>query len=191
MNSEKKKGKIIVITGPSGVGKGTIISTILKDLDNVVLSISATTRKPRPGEQDGVQYYFKTVDEFKQLIESDSLLEWAQFADNYYGTLYSSVEKELNLGNDVILEIEVQGALNVKSKVPKAILIFIKPPSFEELAQRLISRATESAEVVEKRLSIAKNELKFAEKFDYQIVNDKLDVAIKDLENLILHIRNS
>lgn len=191
MNSEKKKGKIIVITGPSGVGKGTIISTIVKDLDNVVLSISATTRKPRPGEQDGVHYYFKTVDEFKQLIESDSLLEWAQFADNYYGTLYSSVEKELNLGNDVILEIEVQGALNVKSKVPKAILIFIKPPSFEELAQRLISRATESAEVVEKRLNIAKNELKVAEKFDYQIVNDKLDIAIKDLENLILHIRNS
>lgn len=190
LNNEKRKGKIMVLTGPSGVGKGTIISSILKNLEDIVLSISATTRKPRPGEQDGVQYYFKTVDEFKKLIDSDKMLEWAQFADNYYGTLYSSVEKELELGNDVVLEIDVQGALQVKSKLPDAILVFICPPSFEELKHRLVNRQTESSEVIEKRLNIAKSELDMAEKFDYQIVNDKLDIAIKDLQNLILRIRN-
>jgi len=191
LNSKKTKGNVIVVTGPSGVGKGSIISKVLDDLKGIVLSISTTTRSPRPGEKDGVHYYFKSIDEFKELINTGKMLEWAKFADNYYGTFKDTVEKELEIGNDVLLEIDVQGALNVKKQMPEAILIFIYPPSIEELKRRLTGRNTESAEVIQKRLNIALNELKMAEKFDYKIINDNLDNAIKDLEKLILIARNN
>ena len=191
LNSKKTKGNVIVVTGPSGVGKGSIISKVLDDLKGIVLSISTTTRSPRPGEKDGVHYYFKSIAEFKELINTGKMLEWAKFADNYYGTFKDTVEKELEIGNDVLLEIDVQGALNVKKQMPEAILIFIYPPSIEELKRRLTGRNTESAEVIQKRLNIALNELKMAEKFDYKIINDNLDNAIKDLEKLILIARNN
>ncbi|MGD9580349.1 MAG: guanylate kinase [Vampirovibrionia bacterium] len=182
-------GNVIVLTGPSGVGKGTIVKQILKKHDDVVLSVSATTRKPRPGETDGVEYYFKSVEEFKSLIEENQMLEWAVFADNYYGTYKAAVEKLVKEGKDVILEIEVQGAMQVKDKLPEAHLVFISPPSLEELKTRLVGRATEPQEVVAKRLKIAEEELSLKDSFTYQVINDDVETAVKDLEAVIMMIR--
>lgn len=182
-------GNVIVLTGPSGVGKGTIVKQILQKHEDVVLSVSATTRAPRPGETNGVEYYFKTADEFKQLIEDDQMLEWAVFADNYYGTFKEAVQKLVDEGKDVILEIEVQGAMQVKDKLPEAQLVFISPPSLEELQSRLVGRATEPPEVVSKRLNIAEQELSLKDQFTYQVINDDVETAVKDLESVIMTIR--
>lgn len=184
-----RKGNVIVFTGPSGVGKGTILSDVLKRLDDVVYSVSATTRSPRPGEKDGVHYYFKSKDEFKMLIEKGQMLEWAEFAGNYYGTFIAAVEEVVNMGKDVVLEIEVKGAMQVKEKMPEASMIFISPPSDDELRARLRGRGTEPDDVVAKRLAIAENELSLRDKFDYNVVNDKLDNAISKVENIILSLR--
>lgn len=189
MSEPKRKGNILVITGPSGVGKGTIVSEILKRHNDIVFSVSATTRPIRPGEIYGVNYYFKTVEEFKSLINQGQMLEWAVFADNYYGTYTVAVEKEINKGNDVILEIEVQGAMQVKNKIPESVLIFITPPSLKELESRLKKRATEPDDIINKRISIAQQELSMKDKFDYLILNDNLEQAIVDLENTIMNLR--
>ena len=190
MSVPQRRGNIIVITGPSGVGKGSIVKQILAKHKDIVLSVSATTRSIRPGETDGVEYHFISIDEFKTLIDDQQMLEWAIFADNYYGTFKKAVDKEIYDGNDVILEIEVQGAMQVINNLPQAVLIFILPPSLDELKARLIGRATEPPEVVQKRLSVAESELKMQDKFQYKVVNDKLDRAIAEVDDIIMALRD-
>lgn len=176
-----RKGTLLVLSGPSGSGKGTLVKEYTEKHDDVFVSVSATTRNPREGERYGVNYFFMTVDEFRQKIEENGFLEYAQFCENYYGTPRESVEQKLNEGCDVILEIDVQGALQVKENCPDAVLVFTAPPSYQILRERLIGRGTESMEVIEKRLSAAAEELSQAEKYDYIIINDKIDVAAEEL----------
>ena len=184
--TNNRKGTLFVISGPSGTGKGTVIKALLENhKDDVFLSISATTRSPRDGETDGVHYYFKTQDEFQSMIENNGLLEWACFCGNYYGTPKKSVDDMLENGIDVILEIEIQGAMKLKDKDVCAKYIFILPPSFEELKQRLIGRQTENPDVIEKRLETAKGELPYAEKYDYVVVNDDVEKAVYRIESII------
>lgn len=186
MLRNKRKGTLFIISGPSGTGKGTVIKELLKNHEkDVFLSISATTRAPRDGEADGIHYHFKTHDEFKTMIDNDGLLEWACFCGNYYGTPKKTVDDMLENGVDVILEIEIQGAMKIKEKDIGAKYIFILPPSFEELKQRLIGRQTESADVIEKRLETAKGELPYAEKYDYVVVNDDVEKAVGRIESII------
>jgi guanylate kinase len=179
-------GKLIVISGPSGVGKGTICKLLLeKHPKRLVCSISATTRPPRAGEIDGVNYVFLSVAEFVQRIENDEFLEWAKVYDNYYGTLKSQVDSRLASGINVILEIDTVGGANVKAKLPQAISIFLLPPDEEELKRRLIGRATDSQDVIEKRLACLEKELKDGASYDYQVVNDDLDQAVAEIEKII------
>jgi guanylate kinase len=178
------KGKLYIIAGCSGVGKGTLLALFLKKNPQIKLSISATTRLPREGEKDGVNYFFVSKEEFKQSVKNNEFLEWAEFSGNFYGTKKSFVEKTLNKGIDLILEIEVQGAKQVKEKMSDAISIFIMPPSFKELEARLRGRHTESEEAIEKRLHEAKREIEAGKMFDYQITNDNLDEALKNLQRI-------
>lgn len=189
MSNPLNKGNIIVLTGPSGVGKGAIVSRITKKHSDIVLSVSATTRKPRPKEVEGINYFFVTIDEFNALVKSGEMLEWAEFAGNFYGTPKAALEKEVHKGNDVILEIEVQGALTVKNVLPDCVMIFILPPSIDELKKRLVNRATEPEEIIQKRLNIALSELEFKHEFQYNVVNDNLDIATETVENIILNHR--
>ncbi|MBP1581592.1 MAG: guanylate kinase [Oscillospiraceae bacterium] len=179
------KGQLIVFSGPSGVGKGTVLKEFLQHRDNVSLSISATTRQPRPGEENAVHYYFLTREEFEQRIAENNMLEYAQYNGNYYGTPKDKVEEALEQGRDIILEIEVQGALLVKEKCPNALLVFVMPPSWQELRDRLTGRGTEDAETIEKRLNIAQGELKQAIHYDYILVNDQVEAAAKRLEHIM------
>lgn len=179
------KGTLYVFTGPSGAGKGTLLSEIRKGDDRLFLSISATTRAPRPGEIDGVHYYFLKKADFEKKISENAFLEYAGYVDNYYGTLAAPVDRMLEDGKDVILEIEVQGAMQVKTKRPDAVMVFIAPPSFEELAARLRGRGTEDEEKVQKRLSIAQQELKSIDRFDFVVVNDEIERAARELRAII------
>lgn len=178
-------GRLFVISGSSGVGKGTVIKEFLKKHPDFKLSVSCTTRNPRDGEVDGINYFFLTGDEFKQCIERDEFLEWAEFSGNMYGTQKAYVERKLNEGKNLILEIDTQGALKVKSIMPEAQLIFILPPSVEELEARLRGRHTETEEAIQKRLETVKSEMKNAEHFDYKIVNDSIDNAVIEIERII------
>ena len=177
-------GDIYVVSGPSGAGKGTLLTKVMPQLDNVWLSVSATTRAPRIGEQDGVQYFFISKEEFDRLISLDGLLEWALVHGECYGTVRSEVEDRLNRGMDVILEIDPQGAFQVLAKVPDAKLIFIEPPSIRELEQRLKKRGTEDGKAIQKRMADSKELLKSRERYQYIIVNDDLDKASKELLSL-------
>ncbi len=179
------KGTIIVFSGPSGVGKGTVLNELLKDKDEFVLSISATTRSPRKGEVDGVNYFFLSKEEFLNKVSSDSMLEYAQYCENFYGTPKAYVEENINSGKNVILEIDVQGALQVKKNKPEAVSVFIMPPSIEVLEKRLRGRGTDEEEVIQKRLAIAINEIKQAEKYDYIVINDELNDCINDIKTII------
>lgn len=177
--------KLFVISGSSGVGKGTVIGGFLKRNPQFTLSISCTTRKMRPGEVDGVNYFFLSKDEFKNCIDNDKFLEWAEFAGNFYGTKQKYIHQCLEEGKNLILEIDTQGAIQVKQKMPEAVLIFIAPPSFEILEKRLRGRHTEDEETIQKRLEAVKKELERAENFDYRVINDDVDRAIQNLEDII------
>ncbi len=179
------KKQLIVFSGPSGVGKGTVLKSFMEGRDDIALSISATTRGPRAGEEHGVHYYFLTKEEFEERIEKDLMLEYAQYNSNYYGTPKDKVDEALAQGKDMILEIEVQGALKVKEKCPNALMIFVMPPSWEVLRDRLTGRGTEDAETIEKRLKIAKQEIAQAVHYDYILVNDTVEAAAARLETII------
>lgn len=181
-NEEKKaRGLLVVFSGPSGVGKGTIMRPFLEENPRVRYSISATTRPPRPGEENGVNYFFMSKEEFEGLVEEGKMLEHACYSGNYYGTPRDAVEQELAAGNDVVLEIEVQGAQQVRRRCPDCVSVFVMPPSFQELANRLVGRKTESAEVIANRLAIAKREIDLAYEYDYILLNDQIDEAVHKL----------
>lgn len=179
-----KKGVLIVISGFSGVGKGTVVKKLIEKY-RYSLSVSATTRAPRPGETDGVDYHFKTVAEFQNLIDYNGFIEWAQYVENYYGTPRKFVEDELAKGNNVILEIEVQGAMHIKEQYPDAVLIFITAPDAGILKQRLEGRGTEEEKVIAKRLKRAYEETDDMAEYDYLVVNDDLDTCVEDIHSVI------
>lgn len=178
------KGLLIVVSGPSGCGKGTVLSEVLKN-DDFYYSVSATTRMPREGEVDGIQYHFMTKSEFEKLIDNNGMLEYASYCDNYYGTPRKAVEDMRCLGKDVILEIEVKGAMKVMQSCPDAVFVFILPPSVNELERRLRKRGTEAEDKIIKRLREACDEIKCAEKYNYIIVNGELEKAVDDLKAVI------
>lgn len=186
MNKNSCKKKLFVISGSSGVGKGTVLKGFLAKNPNFMLSISCTTRAPRKGEVDGVNYFFLTKEEFQNCIDNNKFLEWAEFAGNRYGTKKKYINQCLDEGKDIILEIDTQGALQVKKQMPEAVLIFICPPSIETLENRLRGRHTEDESTIQRRLQEVKIELERAENFDYKVVNDDLDNAIAELENIIV-----
>ena len=177
--------KLFVISGSSGVGKGTVIKEFLKRNTDYKLSVSCTTRNPRAGEVHGENYFFLTRDEFKACIERNEFLEWAEFSGNMYGTQRPYIEEKLAQGKNIILEIDTQGALKVKKIMPEAILIFILPPSFEELEARLRGRHTETEEAIQKRLESTKLEMENSKAFDYQVVNDSIENAVLQLEQIM------
>ena len=184
---QNRKGLLLVISGPAGVGKGTINLSLISRNSDIRMSVSATTRQPRPGEIDGVHYFFKTEEEFQKMIESGAFLEYMRvFNTHYYGTPKSFVEQELAEGRSVILEIDVQGAMRVKAAYPDAVLIFIAPPSMSELKSRLIHRGTESSEAIERRFETAYHEMELVDRYDYVVVNDILDLAIARTEDIIV-----
>ena len=187
MEQAVKRGTLLVLSGPSGTGKGTVCGVVRDHLgDAVRYSISATTRKPRTGEEHGREYFFFSKEEFEALRDQNGFLEWAQVYDNYYGTPRAFVEEVLASGKDCILEIDPQGALQVRKATDEAVLVFIAPPSLEELRNRLTGRGTESAEEVEKRLSCAESELAYRDKYDYIIVNDDVETAAAKMEAILL-----
>ena len=181
----EQKGILIVISGFSGAGKGTLVRALLKKYDEYVLSISMTTRTPRQGEQEGVEYFFTDREHFEETVERDGLVEYAQYCGNYYGTPKAYVEEQLAAGRNVILEIEIQGALKVKKKYPECLLIFVTPPNVEELERRLVGRGTESREIIKKRMSRAVEDSEGVEAYDYIVVNDRLEECVEEIHYLV------
>ncbi len=181
MLRKKTKGQLIVLSGPSGVGKSTVISELLSQREGIHFSISFTTRQPRVGEADGVNYFFVTRETFEGMIANDELLEYAEYVNNYYGTSLKHIQEKLDAGIDVLLDIEVQGAAKVRAKCPDAVFIFIVPPSFEELSRRLHRRATDQEEVIQGRLRKAREEYREIPNYDYLVVNDKVSDAAAEI----------
>lgn len=179
------KGLLIVLSGPSGVGKGTVCSVLRHKMPELVYSVSATTRKPRQGEIDGINYFFKSNEQFQDMIARDALLEYAEYVGNYYGTPRDFVDKTIAEGKDVILEIEVQGALKVKEKFPEGVFIFLLPPSLDELKQRITGRGTETASVIDHRMSVAVDEMALIHHYDYAVVNDEIDAACHRIQSIV------
>ena len=179
------KGVLVVVSGFSGSGKGTIMKRLLEKYDNYGLSISATTRQPREGETHGKEYFFQTTEEFEEMIKQGQLIEYAQYVGNYYGTPKAYVEEQRNRGKDVILEIEIQGAMKIKEQYPDTVLLFVTPPSAEELKRRLVGRGTETEDVIESRLVRAVQESEGMELYDYLIVNDDLETCVDEVHAII------
>jgi guanylate kinase len=184
------KGKLLVFSAPSGAGKTTIVRSVLKEFPELAFSISATTRKKRETEVDGEHYFFITEDEFKKKVDNDEFVEWEKFYDYYYGTLKSHIEDLIDNGINVVLEVDVKGALNIKQVYPDSVLIFVMPPSFDTLKERLIKRNTESEEDLSKRLERVELELSYKDKFENVIVNDDLEKAKNEAKNIIKNILN-
>ena len=185
MNQKKERGQLIVLSGPSGVGKSTVIAELFAQRSNIYFSVSYTTRQPRVGEQDGVNYNFVSREEFERMIADDELLEYAEYVDNYYGTSMKLIQEKLDAGIDVLLDIEVQGAAKVRARCPDALFIFIIPPSFEELSRRLHRRNTDSEEVIAGRLAKARQEFREIPKYDYLVINDKVSNAVHEIEAIL------
>ena len=182
----QQRGLLIILSGPSGVGKGTVRAAIFKDNKfNYVYSVSATTRQSRPGEVDGVDYYFVSKEQFKQYIEEDALLEYAEYVGNYYGTPIQKIEENLAAGNDVFLEIEVQGALKVRERMPEGIFIFLAPPSLDQLKSRITGRGTDREDVILERMQMAKEEIEMMQHYDYVVVNDTVEHAVEKVNAII------
>lgn len=180
-----KSGLLVVVSGPSGCGKGTVLKQLIENDEHVFYSVSATTRSPRVGEVDGVHYYFISKEQFEEKIASGGMLEYASYVGNYYGTPKQAVEEKCAAGYDVILEIEVQGAMQLREKCPDAVFVFIIPPSMEELEHRLVNRQTETQEVIQNRLNTARTELQFAPKYDYIVVNQTVEQAVSDIRAIL------
>ena len=180
-----QKGLLVVISGASGTGKGTVCKKLLEEIPTLFYSISATTRKPRAGETDGVEYFFVTVEEFKNWIAEEKFLEYAEVYGNFYGTPIHKIEERLLRGEDVLLEIDIQGALNVMKKRPDGVFIFLLPPSLEELSNRIKGRGSESPETFSRRFNAAKNEISTGEKYQYVVVNDTVDAAVEKVKSII------
>ena len=181
-----ERGLLIVLSGPSGVGKGTVRKAIFESDDNdFQYSVSMTTRNKREGEIEGVDYYFRTREEFEALIEAGEMLEYAEYVGNYYGTPLSYVQKTLDQGKDVFLEIEVQGAKQVKEKVPDGVFIFLTPPDLAELRSRITGRGTDSAEVIDERMRVAREEIEMMALYDYAVVNDEVPLAVQRIKDII------
>ncbi|MEI4788982.1 guanylate kinase [Bacillus sp. FJAT-53060] len=188
----KERGLLIVLSGPSGVGKGTVRQAIFSQEDTKFeYSISVTTRKPREGERNGVDYFFKTREEFEDMIKNKKLLEWAEYVENYYGTPVDYVEQTLSEGKDVFLEIEVQGALQVREAFPEGLFIFLAPPSLSELQNRIITRGTESEDLIRNRMAAAKEEIEMMDAYDYVVENDDVELACERIKAIVLaeHLR--
>lgn len=183
---QENQGNLVVLSGPSGVGKGTICRALLENDDNIQLSISATTRKARVGETDGKEYFFYAKEQFEELMKAEAFLEWARVFDNYYGTPRAYVQEVLAQGKDCLLEIDVQGAMQVKQKCPTAIFIFLVPPSQEELARRITCRGTEDEAEIQKRLHKAAEEMAHVQDYDYVVVNDSIDLATEKVRAILL-----
>lgn len=184
--TRSRRGILTVVSGFSGAGKGTVMKELLARYPGqYALSISATTRAPRTGERDGIEYFFKTKEQFEQMIKDEALVEYAQYVGNYYGTPKAYVEEQLNAGRDVILEIEIQGALKVKERFPDTLLLFIMPPSAAELKNRLVGRGTETMDKIHSRLARAVEEADFMDSYDYLIINDSLEECVEELHNMI------
>ena len=187
----KRKGILIVVSGFSGAGKGTLVKRLVEEYDGYALSISATTRQPRPGEKDGREYFFLQKEQFEAKIAENGLIEYACYCDNYYGTPREYVERRLEEGKDVILEIEIQGALKIKRQYNDALLLFVMPPSTAELRRRLVGRGTETEEVIDKRMRRAAEEAEGIEEYEYIVVNDDLEVCVRQLHEIITAAHNT
>ena len=181
----EEKGILFILSGPSGVGKGTVRQRLFEQETHLKYSVSATTREKRAGEQEGIDYFYTTKEQFEAMIQNGELLEHAQYVENYYGTPRAYVEEQLEKGNDVFLEIEVQGALQVKENFPEGVFIFLFPPSLEELKNRIIGRGTESDELVRNRLKEAEKEIRMMSEYDYVVVNDDVDQAVQKIKAVI------
>lgn len=183
--AEGDRGSLIVLSGPSGVGKGTVCAALRRRSKELVYSVSATTRAPRAGETDGVNYFFKSREQFQAMIDRGELLEWAEYVGNFYGTPMSFVKQTIESGRDIILEIEVQGALQVQRNFPDAVFIFLLPPSLHELRNRIVTRGTESEETIRSRMNVALEEIGLLEHYDYAIVNDEVEAACCRIEAIV------
>lgn len=180
------EGMLIVLSGPSGVGKGTVCQALRRCTPDLVYSVSATTRSPRAGEQEGVNYFFKTREEFERMIERDELLEWAEYVGNYYGTPAEFVHRTLAEGKDILLEIDVQGAMKVREKMPDGVFVFLVPPSYEELRKRIAGRGTETPDAIRERLNAAQSEIGLMEHYDYIVVNDSVEAACERIRAILV-----
>ncbi len=182
---KKERGLLIVLSGPSGVGKGTVCGALRKQDTDILYSVSATTRTPREGEVDGINYFFKTREQFEEMIKHDQLLEWAEYVGNFYGTPVDYVEKTLSEGKDIILEIEVQGALKVREKFAEGVFIFLMPPSLAELRKRIVGRGTETEDLINNRMTVAKDEIEMMSKYDYVVENDEVHLAVDRIKAIV------